>query len=725
MHQFTEIRIPIEKDNPSIIRNEDLCIKCGQCRRVCEEEIGVGKLYSLKSTSDKAICIHCGQCANVCPAGSITEVYEYQKVKEAIQDPDKVVIFSTSPSVRVGLGEEFGMPYGSFVEGEMVAALRRLGADYVLDTNFAADLTIMEEASELVRRVTKKDKPLPQFTSCCPGWVKFAETFYPEILPHISSSKSPIGMQGPTIKTYFAKSRGIDPEKIVNVAVTPCTAKKFEIRREEMNDSAHLLNMEELRDMDHVITTRELAIWMRREGIVLGEVGTSSYDDLMGEASGAGVIFGNTGGVMEAAARTAHFLITGENPPADYLNLNPVRGMDGIRETDVKIGEVTLKLAVIHGTENARKFLDQWQEEQSPYDFIEVMACRGGCIGGGGQPKTEIPMTDEIRKARIVSLYTKDSGMQLRFSHENQEIRKLYDEFYGEPLSGLAEQMLHTSYKDRSGDLGPDGKLNVVDKGMKNSGANTYINIEETQKNEEKETETMKKWKCTVCGYIHEGDTPPEQCPICKVPAERFEEVKEEPAGKKNEMVYTNTTDKRPEGTPAQGSKTEKNLMEAFAGESMARSKYTYWSDVAKENGLEQMAAIFLETAEQEREHAKMWFRLFHGMNGVEQNLIDAAAGENEEWTQMYKRMAEEAREEGYDAIAAKFELVAKVEAQHEKRYLRLLENYRAGKTFAGEAPLGWKCRNCGYIHEGPEAPEMCPVCMYTKAYFERQVHNY
>ena len=709
MHQFTEIRIPIEPDNPSIRRQEDLCIKCGQCRRVCEEEIGVGRLYSLKSTQDKAICIHCGQCANVCPAGSITEVYEYQKVREAVKDPEKIVIFSTSPSVRVGLGEEFGMPAGSFVEGEMVAALRKLGADYVLDTNFAADLTIMEEASELVERITKGEKPLPQFTSCCPGWVKFVETFYPEVMPHISSAKSPIGMQGPTIKTYFAKNKGIAPEKIVNVAVTPCTAKKFEIRRDEMKDSASYWGEEKLRDMDHVITTRELARWMREEGLELGNIGKSEYDELMGKASGAGVIFGNTGGVMEAAARTAHFLVTGENPPEDYLNLTPVRGMDGLKEAQVQIADVKLRLAVIHGAENARVFLDKWKDGEAPYDFIEVMACRGGCIGGGGQPKTEVPMTDEIRKARIASLYTKDSEMQLRYSHENPEIKKLYQEFYEAPLSGLAEKMLHTSYRDRSKDLGPEGKISV-------------INIEETQSlyTKEEETGNMKKWKCTVCGYIHEGENAPQQCPICKVPADKFVEM-EAPAALKTPAAEA----VRPKDAPAPGSKTEKNLMDAFAGESMARNKYTYWADVAKENGLEQMAAIFLETAEQEREHAKMWFRAFHGINGVEQNLIDAAAGENEEWTQMYKRMAEEAREEGYDAIAAKFELVAKVEAQHEKRYLRLLENYKADRTFAGEAPLGWKCRNCGYIHEGPEAPEACPVCMYTKAYFERQVHNY
>lgn len=717
MHQYTKIRIPIEPDNPSIMRQEDLCIKCGQCRRVCEEEIGVGKLYSLESTGDKAVCIHCGQCANVCPAGSITEVYEYQEVRKAIKDPDKVVIFSTSPSVRVGLGEEFGMPPGSFVEGGMVAALRALGADYVLDTNFAADLTIMEEASELVERITGRRGVLPQFTSCCPGWVKFVETFYPEALPHISTSKSPIGMQGPTIKTYFAKQRGIDPVKIVNVAVTPCTAKKFEIRREEMRDYAGYNSNEGLRDMDHVITTRELARWMREDGLELSSVGTSEYDELMGKASGAGVIFGNTGGVMEAAARTAYYLVSGTNPPEDFLNLEPVRGMDGVREADVEISGIHLKLAVIHGTENARRFLEQWKHADVHYDFVEVMACRGGCIGGGGQPKTEIPMTDEIRNARIASLYERDAHMKLRLSHENPEINKLYSEFYKSPLSGLAERMLHTTYRDRSDDLGPEGKKNP-DKQKSQELEKMVLYIEETENKKEKETGIMKKWKCSVCGYIHEGENPPKECPICKVPADRFQELKEEAPAKAPVPAGS-------AGKPAPGSKTEKNLMEAFAGESMARNKYTYWADVAKENGLEQMAAIFLETAEQEREHAKMWFRAFHGINDVEQNLVDAAAGENEEWTQMYKRMAEEAKAEGYDEIAAKFELVAKVEAQHEKRYLRLLEKYKANKTFAGEAPLGWKCRNCGYIHEGADAPEVCPVCQYPKAYFERQAHNY
>ena len=509
-HEFADIRIPIERDNPAIMRNEELCIKCGNCRRVCEQEIAVGRLYDLSGTGDTAICVHCGQCANVCPVNSITEVYEYEKVREAIKDPDKVVIFSTSPSVRVGLGEEFGLHAGSFVEGSMVAALRALGGDYVLDTNFAADLTIMEEASELVERVTKKSKPLPQFTSCCPAWVKFAETFYPEILPHISSAKSPIGMQGPTIKTYFAKAHGIDPEKIVNVAVTPCTAKKFEIRRPEMSDSAGFYDKSELRDMDHVITTRELAKWIREEGINFHSLKLSEFDSLMGAASGAGVIFGNTGGVMEAAARTAHFLITGENPPEDYLHLEPVRGMDGIREAEVTIAGVTLKLAVIHGTANAKKFIEDWKAGNKRYDFVEVMTCRGGCIGGGGQPKTEVPMTDEIRQYRIAGLYSKDDNMKLRYSHENPDIVKVYKEFYGAPLTERAEEMLHTAYASRKEDLGPAG---MAEKPLTGEGE------------KEEAASGTKRWKCKVCGYIHEGVKPPEKCPLCQMPSDQFEEI--------------------------------------------------------------------------------------------------------------------------------------------------------------------------------------------------------
>ena len=452
-HLPLNVRVPIEEDNPSICRNESLCVKCGMCKEVCTVQIGVHGTYSLEDTGGNAICIHCGQCCNVCPTASITEVYEYSAVRSAVKDPDKVVIVSTSPSVRAALGEEFGMPKGEFVQGKMVALLRALGADYVLDTSFAADLTIMEEASELIRRITTGDKSLPQFTSCCPAWVKFIETYYPELLPNISTSKSPIGMQGPTIKTYFAQKMGIDPKKIVNVALTPCTAKKFEIRRSEMNAASKKLGIDDIRDMDQVITTRELAMWAKEEGIDLTTLADSKYDQLMGEASGAGVIFGNTGGVMEAALRTAYTFITANQPPADLLNLQPVRGYDGIRETSLDINGITLNVAVVHGTANARKMIERIKSGEKQYHFIEVMTCPGGCIGGGGQPKDIMADADETRKSRIDGLYQRDADMQLRLSHENREIKQLYEEFYGQPLSELAEQMLHTAYIDRSGDL--------------------------------------------------------------------------------------------------------------------------------------------------------------------------------------------------------------------------------------------------------------------------------
>jgi ferredoxin hydrogenase len=416
---------------------------------MCEQDIAVGSMYKLADTGDVPICIHCGQCANVCPVNSITEQYEYHAVRAAIADPGKVVIFSTSPSVRVGIGEEFGFAPGTFMQGKMVAALRALGADYVLDTNFSADLTIMEEAAEMVERITQKNGPLPQFTSCCPAWIKFVETFYPELLTHISSAKSPIGMQGPSIKTWFARQMNIDPRSIVNVALTPCTAKKFEIRREEMCDAGKELNIDGLRDMDQVITTRELAKWLREEGIDFKDLPSDNYDSLMGEASGAGVIFGNSGGVMEAAARTAWFMVTGENPPADFYRLEPVRGMEGIKSASLNIAGTPLRLVVVHGIGNARTLIEHVKHNTEHYDFIEVMACPGGCIGGGGQPKTAIPMTDEIRSARIAALYSKDGSMTLRCSYDNPEIREIYDSFYGKPLSPLAERLLHTYYYSR------------------------------------------------------------------------------------------------------------------------------------------------------------------------------------------------------------------------------------------------------------------------------------
>ncbi|WP_304088214.1 rubrerythrin [Phascolarctobacterium succinatutens] len=680
-HLSTSVRVPIEADNPSIVRNESLCVKCGQCRNVCTSPIGVLGTYALEQTGDRAICIHCGQCANVCPVGSITEVYEYQKVKAAVEDKDKIVIVSTSPSVRVALGEEFGLPKGAFVQGKMVALLRALGVDYVLDTNFAADLTIVEEASELLARITgATDKPLPQFTSCCPAWVKFAETYYPELLPHISTAKSPIGMQGPTIKTYFAQKMGIDPRKIVNVALTPCTAKKFEIRREEMNAAGQKLDIPELRDMDNVITTRELALWAKEAGIDFVSLEDSDFDKLMGEASGAGVIFGNTGGVMEAALRTAYAYFTGEQPPKEMLKLEPVRGYDGLREASVELAGRVINVAVVHGTENIRKLIAAGIEK---YHFIEVMTCPGGCIGGGGQPKDFAYDADAARKARIEGLYERDAEMELHLSHENKEIQQLYQEFYDAPLSELAESMLHTTYQDRSADL---------TKGARKK---------------------MTKWKCSICGYIYEGEELPADfvCPICKQGADKFVKIEDTPAGK--------------EKNPYAGTKTEKNLLEAFAGESMARNKYTYFAKVAQEAGFEQIAALFLQTAENEKEHAQLWFKALGELGDTAENLLHAAEGENHEWTDMYVRMAREADAEGFHELAEQFRGVAAIEKRHEERYRALLHNVEAQQVFAKSEVRIWECRKCGHIVVGTKAPEVCPICKNPQAYFEIHTINY
>ena len=678
-HLPLSIRVPIELDNPSICRNEEKCIKCGQCKDVCTKDIGVHGTYTFNQTGGKSICINCGQCANVCPTASITEVYEYESVKKAIKDPNKIVIVSTSPSVRVALGEEFGMPKGSFVQGKMVALLRALGVDYVLDTNFAADLTIVEEASELVERITKKNKPLPQFTSCCPAWVKFAETYYPEIIPNISSAKSPIGMQGPTIKTYFAKKMGIDPAKIVNVALTPCTAKKFEIRREEMNAAGKNLGIPEMRDMDQVITTRELAIWAKESGINLNSLEDSEYDNLMGEASGAGVIFGNTGGVMEAALRTAYFYITGKQPEGKLLDLQPVRGYEGLREASLEINGLTVNVAVVYGTANARKMIELVKKGEKEYHFIEVMTCPGGCIGGGGQPRDFAVDANESRKSRIESLYKRDANMKLRSSHENPEIKQLYQDFYGKPLSDLAEKMLHTIYTDRSEDL---------------------------RKGEIK----MEKFKCKVCGYIHEGElTSDFTCPLCKQPANVFEKIEE---AKKVASKYA-------------GTETEKNLETAFAGESMARNKYTFYSVVAKNQGFEQIADLFLKTADNERSHAYMWFKELYGVGDTAENLLHAAEGENYEWTDMYYKFAQTAEKEGFPELAARFRYVAEVEKHHEERYRALLKNVEEALVFVKPEKTVWECRNCGHIVEGVEAPDVCPACDFAKSFFEVHAKNY
>lgn len=683
-HLSTDIRVAIEKDNPSICRDEDKCIKCGMCKNICTDYIGVNGYYSLEKTNDIAVCINCGQCANVCPQSSITEVFDYKKVQSAINDEGKVVIVSTSPAVRVSLGEEFNMEDGSFVEGKMVSLLRELGADYVLDTNFAADLTIVEEASELVERITKNNKPLPQFTSCCPGWVKYAETFHPEILEHISTSKSPIGMQGPTIKTYFAKKMGIDPSKIVNVALTPCTAKKFEIQREEMNSSGRYYGIDHMRDMDYVITTRELATWAKEKNIDFNSLEEGNYDKLMGKASGAGVIFANTGGVMEAALRTAYKYITKENPPKLFYNLETVRGMEGVREASFKINGLDINIAVIYGTKTASEFISKMKNGNKQYHFIEVMTCPGGCIGGGGQPKDTEFKGDELREKRIEGLYKRDSSMKVRLSHENEEIKKLYEDFYEKPLSEIAEKMLHTIYFDRSKDLG----------GEKMS--------------------TSVKYRCSVCGYIQEGELPEGfTCPVCKSPASVFVKVEEKSeASSESANKY-------------KGTKTEKNLMDALAGESIARNKYTFFADVAKNEGYEQIYQLFLKTAGNEREHSKLWFKELGYLGDTKENLLHAAEGEHYEWSDMYARFAKDAEEEGFFDLAEKFIEVAKIERSHEDRYRKLLNNVEMQKVFEKSEETMWECLNCGHLVMGKKAPEVCPVCNYAQGFFEVRSENY
>ena len=679
-HMPLDVRVPIEPDNPSIVRAEEKCIKCGMCKNVCTQDIGVHGTYTLEQTGGEAVCIHCGQCANVCPPSSITERYEYPEIRDAVKNPDQIVIISTSPSVRAALGEEFGMDAGEFVEGKMVALLRKLGVNYVLDTNFAADLTIVEEASELIERVTKGTAPLPQFTSCCPAWIKFAEMYYPELIPNLSTAKSPIGMQGPTIKTYFAKKMGLDPTKIVNVALTPCTAKKYEIRRPEMHDAGHYYDDPNMRDMDFVLTTRELALWAKEEGIDFASLSDSAYDNLMGEASGAGVIFGNTGGVMEAALRTAYEYITGEKAPAQLYDLQPVRGYEGIREASVTIGDLDVNVAVVYGTANARRMIERMKQGEKQYHFIEVMTCPGGCIGGGGQPKDLLKDADEVRKARIDSLYKKDAEMTLRKSHENPSIKRIYEEFYGKPLSEMAEKMLHTMYEDKSMILNSKG-------GKK-----------------------MAQWKCKVCGYIYEGEELPADftCPLCKQPASAFEKIAEaKPANK-----YA-------------GTQTEKNLEAAFAGESQARNKYTYFASVAKKEGYEQISALFLKTADNEKEHAKMWFKELNGIGDTAQNLGAAADGENYEWTDMYEGFAKTAEEEGFPELAAKFRAVGEIEKHHEERYRALLKNVETAAVFAKSEVKVWECRNCGHIVVGTNAPDKCPVCNHPQSYFEVHAENY
>ncbi|OAM92896.1 [FeFe] hydrogenase, group A [Pelosinus fermentans] len=446
-------RIPIDPANPSIVRDDQKCILCGQCLDVCEKVQTVYGYYELPIKKD-ITCVNCGQCALWCPTSSIREREDLQSVLRVLEDPNLHIVIQTAPATRVSLGEEFGLPTGSIVEGQQVAALKLLGFDAVFDTNFSADVTIMEEATELLKRLDKGNA-LPQFTSCCPGWVKFCEYYYPDLLPHLSSVKSPQQILGVLAKTYYSERVGIAPENIVSVAVMPCTAKKFECQRPEMNAAGRKAGNPQIRDVDFILTTRELARLMKLRKIDLSGLESAAYDHLMGESSGAGVIFGATGGVMEAAVRSLYFLVSKQRPPEQLLKFDAVRGLGGVKEAEVMIpGKGSLKVAVCHGLKNARMILEKVRGDNSPWSFIEFMGCVGGCIGGGGQPRTSLASADEVRQARIAGLYSLDDRIyRKRASFENQKVQTLYKEYLGNPGSDLAETLLHTHYVDRAKDV--------------------------------------------------------------------------------------------------------------------------------------------------------------------------------------------------------------------------------------------------------------------------------
>ena len=457
--QNTREQHELDFSSPSIVRDPNKCILCGNCVRACEEIQGIGALgFAFRGTEamvmpafNKKIaetqCVNCGQCRAFCPTGAISIHTNTDKVFKALADPDIRVVAQIAPAVRVAVGDHYGLQKGRSVMGKIVNALHRMGFDEVYDTTFSADLTIMEEGSELLSRILKGTGPLPQFTSCCPAWVKYMENFHPDKTAHLSSAKSPIGMQGAVIKTYFAHKKHIDPEKIVSVAVTPCTAKKAEIAREELCDAGKLLNIEEMRDNDYVITTKELVQWCKEEGMDLGKITPSKYDSVLGEGTGAGMIFGNTGGVMEAALRTVYRVLEGKEAPADFYQLRPVRGLNNRKEAEVTIAGKNLRVCILYGTAAAEEFL---AEDMSGYHFVEVMTCPGGCISGAGQPDCgSVPVSDAVRKKRIASLYQADERAQYRNSMDNPEIGMIYNEFFKEPLSLLSETLLHTTYKSK------------------------------------------------------------------------------------------------------------------------------------------------------------------------------------------------------------------------------------------------------------------------------------
>ena len=435
-----------------LVRDNNKCILCRRCVAACRQQfvsvIGANDrgidthiACAFEKPLDETPCVSCGQCITVCPTGALSERDDTAKVWEAINDPEKIVIVQTAPAVRAALGEEFGMPIGTNVEGKMVAALHRLGFDKVFDTDCAADFTIVEEANELVGRIKNGGK-LPMITSCSPGWVKFAELYYPELLDHLSTCKSPQNMMGGLLKTYYAEKNGIDPEKIVSVSVMPCTAKKFEVGREELSENG-------LADVDISITTRELARMIGRAGIRFTFLPDEKFDDMLGVSTGAAVIFGATGGVMEAALRTANDWLTGTD--AQPVEFTEVRGTKGLKEATYTIGGVELKVAVASGIANANYVMSRIKDGTAPWAFVEIMCCPGGCVTGGGQPIQPASVINvfDLKSMRAKALYDQDAAMPLRKSHENPTVKAVYADYLGELGGHKAHEILHTHYVPR------------------------------------------------------------------------------------------------------------------------------------------------------------------------------------------------------------------------------------------------------------------------------------
>ena len=436
-----------------LIRDNNKCILCRRCVAVCKHVQEVGVISANKrgfSTNidvafqnglENAGCVACGQCINVCPVGALYEKSEIEKVKSFLRDPGKVVVVGAAPAVRAALGEEFGNAIGTNVEGQMVTALRALGFDKVFDINFAADMTILEEAHELIERVKTGGK-LPMFTSCSPGWIRYMEQYYPDLIENVSSCKSPQQMFGALVKTYFAEKKGIDPANIAVVTVMPCVAKKFEKNRENQAASGYP-------DIDASVTTRELARMIKEAGLLFNELPDGAYDNPMGEFTGAGVIFGVTGGVMEAALRTAAESITGKT--FDHLEYSEVRGMEGVKEASYDLGGMTVKVAVASGVKNAKKLCEKVRNGEADYHFIEIMCCPGGCINGGGQPILDTYTRREVdyKALRAKALYDEDAKSKIRKSHDNPVVQDVYKTYLGEPGSHKAHEILHTSYVNR------------------------------------------------------------------------------------------------------------------------------------------------------------------------------------------------------------------------------------------------------------------------------------